>query len=842
MKAGKIITVILLISSLTACATTGIREKMIYENDFSADEGKMVYFGGEHAETTGGELFLKGNDENTAWAGITTRYGQNTRTELRVKLTAPVAAHFNFLNQEGANTRLLVHIVEDSVHCHSMLDGENLMHIEFEVQLVPDRWYNFSFTMVNSVMIIHIDGKKAGTAEFDDRLPSEGWLTFECHGEYRIDDVKVFDLSGGTAERQREDASAPARFTSVGKEELRGLLLEWEEAVRTGNAGMFEDLLWPEVTSEFSDRKGMRTDLQGIEAIRRFRLEFFDGFSPLDGYRLPSEPDFIEPHNESSESLGFYFKDFGIHEWIHAERRGGQWKIRHLELHLPTPGSWVTNRWQALADGDGDGFLQPEEQDLLYGMADRFFTEPHTAENPTDDLFDVNRDGYLDAGEISTIAKAFFGPGLRWFSLFYPGWADKQLDLDGDRKLTGQELDEILDFMTGSGLRGGSELNRGHLLGTAVTIPFPDAVFQPVPRPVSNYIDELADGDGDSRISLTEQKVILSSLTRWHDAGNYLERSLDLNREGRVDNNDVLIAMQASAGGKRILESESEPPYEVVTLLDGHLDGNGDNRIDAGELAAVVAFFSGSSTAAVSDQLRGLADWNDDGRIGRDDLERAAALIVYPHPVNPKEPVDVSGDKNGDGFIAPAELGITGGVSAEGEVPTLADRIRLARVKTDAAPAEAASPEASGNRGFQSEYYQRLGIIQDRKLAVVSLDTQTVSVDEETAAGIIVFVENAFVNVGKVRVVERKNIEEIMQEFEFQSTALIDENTAIEIGKLSGSDIIVIGSINRVGGMFYLNIKLIDVKTAEIIGSNIAKAKDETGFLDMCNQAVYMLF
>ena len=851
MKAVKTITIILLISALAACASTGSREPPIYENDFSTDEGKMVYFGGEHAETADGVLYLKGSDKNAAWAGITTRYGRSTGTEFRIKFGDPVFAHINFLNQEGVNTRLLLHVMEDWVSVHSFLNGEDLMQDGFKVKLLPNRWYDFSFTMENSQITMFIDGEKAGAAAVDSRLPSDGWLTFECHGEYRVDDIKIYKLPGDAVERTTAENSG--RFTTVKQEGLRELLLNWEEAIRSKDAERFEDLLWPDVTFEFHDRRGRRTDLNGAEAVRRFRLDYFDGLGAPEDYRLPAEPEYNEQHGESNVSLGFLFKSLGVTDWIHTEQRGGTWQIQHLELHLPIPGSWVTNRWQALADENNDGFLQPEETKILYGMADSFFAEPHAADTATDRMFDSNQDGYLDADEIISTAEAFFGNGFKWFRLFSPGWADKQLDLDDDEAVSDQELDEILDFMTGSGLQGGSELNRGHLLGTAVTIPFPDAVFQPVLRQVTNYIDELADRNEDSRIDEDEQKIILISLTHYHDVDNYLERALDTNREGRVDHHDVLLAMQASAGGKRTLEAEGDPPYRVITPRDKHLDGNGDALVDAAEISAVVELFTENKTGGISAELRGLADWNDDGRFTWDDLEHAAALLVYPHPVNPKEPLDVSSDINDDGFIDPSELGITGGVSNKGEVPTLADRIRLVRIKSDLPSAETAavsSQESSAESqagageesGFQSEYYQRLGKIQDRKLAVISLDTQTASVDNETSAGIVVFVENAFVNVGKVRVVERNNIEKIMQEFEFQSTALIDENTAIEIGKLSGADIIVIGSINRVGGMFYLNIKLIDVKTAEIIGSNIAKAKDETEFLDMCNQAVYMLF
>jgi hypothetical protein len=133
-------------------------------------------------------------------------------------------------------------------------------------------------------------------------------------------------------------------------------------------------------------------------------------------------------------------------------------------------------------------------------------------------------------------------------------------------------------------------------------------------------------------------------------------------------------------------------------------------------------------------------------------------------------------------------------------------------------------------------------MIQDKKLAVVGITSGTKNIDEETAGGVMVFIENAFVNVGKVRVVDRQNIAKIVTEYEFQASDLTDESTAVEIGKLSGADIIVIGSISYVGKQYYLNIKLISVETAEIIGSSIDAAEDATGFYEMCNQAVYKLF
>ena len=240
--------------------------------------------------------------------------------------------------------------------------------------------------------------------------------------------------------------------------------------------------------------------------------------------------------------------------------------------------------------------------------------------------------------------------------------------------------------------------------------------------------------------------------------------------------------------------------------------------------------------------MRRFFDLNDDGKVSEAELVKGIDLYLLPRPVNPEEPFDNLQDQNRDGFVDPTEIGIAAGVSTRGDIPTIPER--LERMEWEVAQRSETKVEEEQQRRerYESEFYKKLGRIQDKKLAVVGITIRTKNVNEETASGVMVFIENAFVNVGKVRVVDRQNIAKIIKEYEFQQSDLTDESTAVEIGKLSGADIIVIGSISYVGEMYYLNIKIISVETAEIIGSSIADAVNAKEFYEMCNEAVFKLF
>jgi hypothetical protein len=653
--------------------------------------------------------------------------------------------------------------------------------------------------------------------------------------------VLLFGLgscAGGPSPQATPEAPPDQETPAEIPPEIQELFAVWEEAVRTRNRDLLGEVLSPDALVDFTERSGEQTAIHGLDAIAEFRLEFFGDLGPQENYEL-GELHWVEEPQEGRGSFGFRHPDTDISEWLHLVETD-RWRIHIIEIALPQPGSWVTNRYQALLDQDGSGFLEDHEREELHRMTEELHRGPHEVANVVDEFFDGNHDGYLDRAEGERALEIHYSRALRFFRDFEPHAAAHSMDLNGDETVDDQELDRIYRFMTG---KGEIPRERDQILHMAPWITFPDAVYQPVPRETSNLLDELADGNGDGVIDRKEQRIIMESLVPWQEVDNYLERAIDRKHDGLVHGSDVWLLLQDSVAGRGFVAAETDPPYVAQTPIDQLMDRDGDGVVDGTEIETVVSVMAGNWRRAgeLSEGLQRLLDLDKDTEISAMEIEEAKGLLFLPRPVDPERPLDRRSDGNGDGHIDPGELGITAGVTNKGEIPPLDERVRITRRRDEAAET---SPSATGSQKASrgSDYYRKLGTIQDKKLAFVRLHVGTEKVDGEAARGIEVFVENAFVNVGKVRVVDRANIQQILKEHEFQSSGVIDESTAVEIGKLSGADIIVIGSVNRVGTLFYLNIKLIAVESAEIIGSSISEAADANEFLDMANQAVYRLF
>ena len=71
-------------------------------------------------------------------------------------------------------------------------------------------------------------------------------------------------------------------------------------------------------------------------------------------------------------------------------------------------------------------------------------------------------------------------------------------------------------------------------------------------------------------------------------------------------------------------------------------------------------------------------------------------------------------------------------------------------------------------------------------------------------------------STGKYRIVDRKNMDQILKEQGFQLSDCTSQECAVQVGKLLGVEKMVVGSIGKLGQKFMLNLQLLSVETGEI--------------------------
>ncbi|MBC8385569.1 MAG: hypothetical protein H8E57_08650 [Candidatus Cloacimonetes bacterium] len=82
------------------------------------------------------------------------------------------------------------------------------------------------------------------------------------------------------------------------------------------------------------------------------------------------------------------------------------------------------------------------------------------------------------------------------------------------------------------------------------------------------------------------------------------------------------------------------------------------------------------------------------------------------------------------------------------------------------------------------------------------------------------------VNLRRFRVIERNALEDVMKEQKFSLSGMVDENTAVELGKLVGADVIIFGSIICEENYGKVNARVIDTQTSETIVAKEASAEN----------------
>ncbi len=67
------------------------------------------------------------------------------------------------------------------------------------------------------------------------------------------------------------------------------------------------------------------------------------------------------------------------------------------------------------------------------------------------------------------------------------------------------------------------------------------------------------------------------------------------------------------------------------------------------------------------------------------------------------------------------------------------------------------------------------------------------------------------------KLVERRQIENVLKEKDLQLTDLVDENTCVKVGLLAGAKLLFTGTLFNKEKQYEIFLKLIKVETAEIL-------------------------
>jgi hypothetical protein len=103
---------------------------------------------------------------------------------------------------------------------------------------------------------------------------------------------------------------------------------------------------------------------------------------------------------------------------------------------------------------------------------------------------------------------------------------------------------------------------------------------------------------------------------------------------------------------------------------------------------------------------------------------------------------------------------------------------------------------------------------KDSKIAIVNISSNDNEQSEFVAGEIEVFLVNAGCNV-----VDRRELDKLRKEQNFQLSGDVDDNDIVSIGKFTGADIVLTGSISGTGATRRLRIRVLNTQTARVIAA-----------------------
>ncbi len=115
-----------------------------------------------------------------------------------------------------------------------------------------------------------------------------------------------------------------------------------------------------------------------------------------------------------------------------------------------------------------------------------------------------------------------------------------------------------------------------------------------------------------------------------------------------------------------------------------------------------------------------------------------------------------------------------------------------------------------------------------KRLAIISFENVSEQAKkQDIGRGVAELLANRLAQSGSFTLIERQQLEKILEEQKLGLSGLIDADSAKQVGQLLGAEAIVMGSVSEIGQYYSINSRVVDVESAEVLASASVDIKRE---------------
>jgi len=118
-----------------------------------------------------------------------------------------------------------------------------------------------------------------------------------------------------------------------------------------------------------------------------------------------------------------------------------------------------------------------------------------------------------------------------------------------------------------------------------------------------------------------------------------------------------------------------------------------------------------------------------------------------------------------------------------------------------------------------------LNASEQNKMNIAISDFAGKNVSAADASIVADFMRTELVKSGKYNVVDKSNMDKILAEASFQQSGCTESDCAVQLGKILNVKKIIVGTLSKLEGIYYITTNFVDVQTGKIEGSETAKCK-----------------